>query len=201
MVKPSQVFINCPYRDSYEPVFQAVVFTIASLGLRARAGIEDTGADRYRLDRLVGLIRECELAIHDLSLGLLDSAAEPHLNMALELGIFLGHRAFSRLGRAKRCLILDDQPYRHWKSASDLGGLDAAVHGGSAEEAIRAVRNWLQPQLDLAAVPEAADIHRLFVQFTTDQPSIVRLLTRPTRTFGEYCFLVHEWLHRRTAGR
>jgi hypothetical protein len=193
------VFINCPYQEHYEDLFQALVFTIFAAGFRARTAIEDTGGERNRLDRIADLIRECQLGIHDLSLGPENQVAEPHLNMAFELGLFMGHRKYTRLGRPKRILILDTQPYRHWKTLSDLGGFDGDAHGGDPPELIRVVRNWLQRQLQIVNFPDGDEIHRLFKEYQRDHPHMIRLLSRPTRTFDEFCFMVSGWLQERVA--
>ena len=45
------------------------VFAIQACGFTARIALENTGSEGVRLDRLVEMIGECELGIHDLSKG------------------------------------------------------------------------------------------------------------------------------------
>ena len=54
------------------------------------------------------------------------AAGFPELSVSLELGLFLGAKAFSAEDkqRDKRCLILDVEPYRYQKFISDIAGQD-----------------------------------------------------------------------------
>lgn len=64
--------------------------------------------------------------------------------MPLELGLFLGARAFgSGRQRAKNCLILDRSRYRYQKFCSDIAGQDVRSHESDPERALVAVRHWL----------------------------------------------------------
>ena len=60
-----QVFLNCPFDDDYHPLLRAAVFTIHACGFTARIALENTGSESVRLDRLVQMIGECGLGIHD----------------------------------------------------------------------------------------------------------------------------------------
>lgn len=61
------VFINCPYDDTYRPLLKAIVFTVHACAFQARLALEEAGSEHLRLERLVRLIRDCRLGIHDLS--------------------------------------------------------------------------------------------------------------------------------------
>jgi hypothetical protein len=62
-----QVFLNCPFDDQYRPLLRAAIFTVQACGFTARIALENTGSEDVRLDRLVKMIGECELGIHDIS--------------------------------------------------------------------------------------------------------------------------------------
>ena len=64
--------------------------------------------------------------------------------MPLELGLFLGAKAFGSLSQqTKRCIVLDEHPYRYQKYCSDIAGQDIRAHGAKPHIAIEIVRNWL----------------------------------------------------------
>jgi pimeloyl-ACP methyl ester carboxylesterase len=76
---------------------------------------------RARLDRLVKMIGECELGIHDLSrVRAAAPAGLPRFNMPFECGVFYGALRFGRPSqRRKRFLLLDTEPYQYQKTMSD----------------------------------------------------------------------------------
>lgn len=64
--------------------------------------------------------------------------------MPLELGIFLGAKAFgSGEQRIKAAIIFDTKPYRFQKYISDIAGQDIRTHKGMPNEAICQVREFL----------------------------------------------------------
>lgn len=110
-----QVFLNCPFDDDYYPLLRAAVFTIQACGFTARIALENTGSESVRLDRLVRMIGECGLGIHDLSRVRLTSPSDlPRFNMPFECGVFYGARRFgAQAQRRKRFLLLDQEPFQY----------------------------------------------------------------------------------------
>jgi hypothetical protein len=111
--KPGRgVFINCPFDDEYQPLFEAVVFCVTACGFRARCTLEETDAGEVRIDTIYGLIRECNHGIHDISRTEVKGQPYqlPRFNMPFELGIFLGAKKFGRPSLKKRCLVMDRAP-------------------------------------------------------------------------------------------
>ena len=53
------VFINCPFDDSYKPIFQAIVFTVYELGFTPRCALEADDASVGRLAKIMDIIGEC----------------------------------------------------------------------------------------------------------------------------------------------
>ena len=140
------VFINCPFDADYEPILQAILFTILYLGFEPRLALEREDSGESRLEKIRELIRESRFSIHDLSRCRANDKGEIfRLNMPFELGVDYGCRQYFGNGRdAKRFLILEEEQYRYQRALSDLSGSDIRKHGGDFAEAMTAVRNWLR---------------------------------------------------------
>ncbi len=94
----NSVFINCPFDPAYRPLLEAAAFATYECGFFPRASLEVDDSSQVRIEKITTIIRECRLAIHDISRTELDAATQlPRFNMPLELGIFLGR---SRSGRS-----------------------------------------------------------------------------------------------------
>ena len=110
--RSASVFINCPFDTQYQPIFDAVVFCVVACGFVPRCTLELTDVAEVRIDKIYGLIDQCDLSIHDISrTEVADQPYQlPRFNMPLELGIFLGAKRFGGRSSQKRCLILDRAP-------------------------------------------------------------------------------------------
>lgn len=141
------VFVNCPFDDEYEPLLQAVLFTLVYFELCPRIATEDDDANETRIDKIKRLIRSSKYSIHDLSRCQAEQEGEyARLNMPFELGIDMGCRQFGNAEQqGKRILVLEEEPYRYQITISDLAGSDISAHKGDFQVAIRKVRNWLTP--------------------------------------------------------
>jgi hypothetical protein len=137
------VFVNVPFDDAYEPLFEALIFAISACGYRARCALEDSDSGDIRLDKLVELIRESPRSIHDLSRVEVGENQLPRFNMPFELGLALGAKRFGRRPR-DRIKIMVAEPYKLPAYLSDLGGNDPDAHTNDPERVIRIVRNYLQ---------------------------------------------------------
>ena len=84
------VFINCPFDDDYLDIFRALVFTVHDCGFVARSAQEITDSGQVRIEKIVSLIRDCRLGIHDLSRTELDANGLPRFKHAPRAGHFLG---------------------------------------------------------------------------------------------------------------
>jgi hypothetical protein len=182
------VFVNVPFDDAYEPLFEALVFTIFACGYRVRCALEESDSGDIRLDKLVELIRESPRSIHDLSRIETGENELPRFNMPFELGLALGAKRFGRRPR-DRIKIMVAEPYRLPAYLSDLGGNDPDAHKNEPEKVIRIVRNWLQrsPQGGVLAGPAklAAD----FTRFRARLPAIaedINFQPEEVHGFGDY---------------
>jgi hypothetical protein len=52
-LRSPNVFVNVPFDDKYEPIFEALVFTISACGYRVRCALEDDDSGDNLLDKLV----------------------------------------------------------------------------------------------------------------------------------------------------
>ena len=196
-----QVFLNCPFDDAYSPLLRAAVFTLHACGFTARIALENTGSESARLDRLVQIIGECGLGIHDLSRAHLASPTDlPRFNMPFECGVFYGARRFGTTAqRRKRFLLLDKDPYQSQKTISDAAGLDPRVHGNDPEKLIACVRDFLAQKLDPKPIGPSR-IAALSRDFERALPAITARadLTladlEPLTAFNDWYLLATRWL-------
>ena len=192
------VFINCPFDDEYRPIFRAIVFTVAVCGFVPRCTLEHEDASQVRIEKIYRLIQQSAFGIHDVSRTELDAGNQlPRFNMALELGVFLGAKKFG-VGKhaAKRCLVLDREPFRFQKFISDIAGQDIKAHAHRPQDAIRAVRDWLRNALGAKAIPSGSLLSADYDRFTEELPELCRAvrLNPSDLTFTDFYGLVFDWL-------
>lgn len=170
----ASVFINCPFTNDYTPIFRAVIFTIVDCGYRPRSALEIVDGGDIRLQKIERLIEESKFGVHDLSNMGLDARSKlPRFNMPLELGLFLGAKRFGAdQQKAKRCLILDSDPFRYQVAISDIAGQDIRSHNGDPIEAIRCVRAFLSTASRRKALPGAGHIAARYQRYQADLATV-----------------------------
>lgn len=195
---PRSVFINCPFDNSYDPIFQSLIFVVFHCGCVARSALEESNAGEPRFEKIARLIRDSDFGIHDISRTELDTATRlPRFNMPLELGLFLGAMRFgSRTRRKKACLIIDREPYRYQAFISDIAGQDIRAHSDSIRDAIRVVRAWLATCLNEERLPGGEEIFRRYELFRAELPSLCATakLDVTRLIYSGYVNFVVEWL-------
>jgi len=196
-----QVFLNCPFDDDYYPLLRAAVFTIHACGFTARIALENTGSERTRLDRLVLMIGQCGLGIHDLSRVHLTSPADlPRFNMPFECGIFYGARRFgAQVQRRKRFLLLDQEPFQYQKTLSDAAGLDPRAHSNDPEKMIVCIRDFLAEGLDRKPIgpTRISSLYRalqLALPTITAKAELTLDDIEPLSAFNDWYLLATRWL-------
>ncbi len=139
------VFINCPFDPDYRPLFRAMCFTIVACGYHPRCALDFSDSGESRFHRIIDLILDCGLSVHDISRVQLDGESGlPRFNMPLELGADLGLRLRGPpRQRDRRLLILDSERHRYDVTTSDLSGQDLGAHHDNLPEIIARVRDWL----------------------------------------------------------
>ncbi len=170
------VFINCPFDDEYLPLFRAITFTVSLCGFQARCALEVQDAGEIRLLKILRLVRESRLGIHDISRTAPDHQnGLPRFNMPFELGICVGAVHFGdKAQREKRSLILDVERYRYQKFLSDIAGQDIKAHRNEPKTAISVTRDWLNGCQPAAVLPGGKDIAREYYRFCADLPAMLK---------------------------
>lgn len=193
-----QVFINCPFDDQYQSLFEAITFTVFVCGFQPRCALEMDDGSQTRIEKIFKIIEDCKYGIHDISKTELDSTNHlPRFNMPLELGIFLGAKRFGQdEQREKVCLILDRESYRYQKFISDISGQDIRAHGDNHGAAISIVRNWLRKVVPSLSLPGGESIGDRYVFFRREFPSLCRSLQLSPEelTFPDYLWILKIWL-------
>jgi hypothetical protein len=193
------VFINCPFDTAYRKLLHAIVFTVHDCGYIARSALELNDTSQARITKILRIISECQIGIHDISRTELDSKIKlPRFNMPLELGMFLGAKEYGAAKqRRKLCLVLDRSPHRYQKFCSDIAGQDISTHGRNIGKAIRAVRDFLRSAAPSnLIIPGGAKIYQRYVVFSAGLPALCRELgqTKENLTFRDYTGFVSTWL-------
>ncbi len=152
------VFLNIPYDEEFSSLYVAYVVGLYYLGLVPHIASEIPGGAR-RLDRILALIKSCRYSIHDLSRVEVSAKAgsTPRFNMPLELGMTITWADLNP--DLHTWFVFESEPYRLQRSASDLNGTDAYIHGGSLEGVYRELLNafWRK---DAPSAPEMIRTHR-----------------------------------------
>lgn len=109
----SGVFINCPFDEAYQRLFDAIVFSVHDCGFSARSALEVDDSAQVRIDKIYRIIADCKFGIHDLSRTEPNpETGLPRFNMPLELGIFLGPGNTGRRSSEKNgCSSLIVKPF------------------------------------------------------------------------------------------
>jgi hypothetical protein len=200
MTHEKDIFINCPFDAQYRPLLRGLLFAVQDCGFSARSALEVEDSGEVRVQKIIRIIGECPYSVHDISRVELDKKTNlPRFNMPLELGLFLGARAFGdAVNQQKRCLVLDDDPFRYQSVCSDIAGQDIRAHAGKVSAAIEIVRNWLSTTLPApgTVIPSGSVIAGRYKQFRAALPSSCeKLQLNPKRlTFGDDVTLVVGWL-------
>jgi len=195
------IFINCPFDTNYKTIFHAIIFVVLDCGYMPRCAFEVDDSSENRLKKIIALIKNCRLGIHDISRTELDKGNNlPRFNMPFELGLFFGAKYYGeKKHRFKNCLILDNKNFRFQQFISDIAGHDIKIHGNAYQKAINGVREWLLHQTEknilLPGSKNITDRYDIFYQQRL--PKICRQLQLPSPVkmpFIEYRKLAAYWI-------
>lgn len=196
------VFINCPFDDSYQPLFDAAVFAVQIAGFTPRCAREASNAGQARLEKIMDIISQCRYGIHDISRTELATNKLPRFNMPLELGLDLGCRRYGAGHLAdKRLLVLDRNAHRYQRFISDIAGQDIATHSRNPGKLIRCIRDWLSTESNITTVPGGLYMFRRYRVFQKDLPGLCKRakLSPKHLTFGDFSAVVRIWLEENEA--
>lgn len=164
------VFVNVPFDEQYEPLFEALVFSVVACGYRIRCALEDDDSGNVRIDKLDELVRVSRYSIHDLSRTELNADELPRFNMPFELGLAIGAKRFGNRRHDDRIKIMVNQPYRLPAYLSDLGGNDPSAHRNKPESLIKIVRDFLHVDPTGRILPGPAHLAKAFNDFNAKLP-------------------------------
>jgi hypothetical protein len=194
------VFINCPFDDEYQPLFNAMVFAVNDMGFRPKSAKDESNAGDIRFNKIQDLIEECKYSIHDISRADIDAATGfPRFNMPLELGLDLGCKRYGKSHHQEKVLlVLDIEQFRYRDFISDIAGQDIKAHRAEPAEVINVVRDWLRLELDpkLVITPGGPAIHDRYIRFHATLPSICTKLSWDIDDlpFSDFSWAVADWI-------
>lgn len=164
----NSVFINCPYDPAYNSMRHSMLFTIVTLGYNPRLAIETTDSCVPRLDKIIKLIKESDISIHDLSRIKSKKKNEfSRMNMPYELGLDFGCKKYSssKKNKSKKFLIIGDKKYDYMRALSDLSGIDIEYHNNKEINLIKAIRHWFVINLAIKQSPSPMEIWNKLMDF------------------------------------
>ena len=169
--RTANVFVNCPFDPAYQPILDSIVFAVTACGYRVRSALEASDSGDLRLRKIIGLLEQSALSIHDISRMELDARTTlPRFDMPIELGIALGMKHLGRKAlQQHRMLVVDKEQYRYRNSASDLGGLDIEAHLDDPIQVIAAVGGFLATG-STRHLPTEDTIETAYAAFQTELP-------------------------------
>lgn len=167
------VFINCPYDQTYKGLLDVILFVIVVSGFNPRLAKETSDSGENRIDKIIKLIQGSKYSIHDLSRMVSSKSGEIfRLNMPLELGIDYGCRKLlPKIYGDKKFLILDKEQYRFQKALSDLSGIDIKAHDDNGAKLMECIRDWFVETVGIRSIPSP---DKMFSDYTDDfQPYLL----------------------------
>jgi hypothetical protein len=191
------IFINCPFDKEYNPILQAMVFTVYRCGFFPKSALSEDNALDNRLGKIERIIEGCRYGIHDISRTELNRNNLPRFNMPFELGIFFGAKRFGNKDQKnKNALVFDKGRYRYLEFISDLNGVDIKAHNEDPDEVTKKIRNWLTTASRRTTIPGYNKIVADYQKFQAELPGIVKRLSLDIDDipFNDFCLIVEEYL-------
>ncbi len=176
--KRKGVFINCPFDTQYQPLFDAILFTVIDCGFKPRCSLENYDGGSVRIEYISKLISECEFGIHDISRNKGDKkTGYARFNMPYELGLFIGASKFGTgKQKNKKCLILESKKYEYQKYLSDISGQDTYAHKNNEATLIRIVRDWLSQCNKTKELPSSKYVVKKYNAFKKGLPAFCKTI-------------------------
>jgi hypothetical protein len=163
------VFINCPFDSEYKPLLNTIVFTIIYLGYNPRLSLEQSDSGKFRLQKILDIIKESRFGIHDLSRIQASKKNEFfRFNMPFELGADFGCKEFNSDYSTKLFLVLAAKRFEYMKAISDLNGIDIKNHDGIAQEVLNKVREWFIETIGLRDIDAPLKMWYRYSDFQTE---------------------------------
>ncbi len=182
-----RVFINCPFDKQYLPLLRSIAFAVIDCSFAPQIALQEVNG-RLRLEKIIALMRQSRLSIHDVSRLPARARELPRFNMPFECGLFVGmmHSGAPK-HRNKQFLVLDRAAYQYQRTMSDVSGLDPKMHHGEPRQAIDAVRHFLSSELRLLTRgrERAPGGEKIWERFRAFQRELPRAAARQGLTVAE----------------
>jgi hypothetical protein len=173
----SSVFINCPFDDTYKPVFDAIIFATSCCGFLPRCAIESGSTSDPRMVRITQAIIDSKYSIHDLSRCRGEGDTNlARFNMPLELGVCMAQKFGSNTGDRDRhdWLLLVPRGSEYVRFVSDMAGYDPKQYDLTPESAIPAVMSWLATRPDAVITPTPEEVINALPKFIARKDTLTK---------------------------
>jgi len=189
-----KIFINCPFDEAYQEMFDAMLFTVFECGFTPVSAKDIKDSSQNRLEKIFNMIEECQYSINDISRVELNNEKLPRFNMPLELGIFLGAKRYGKEHKNKKALIVDSEKFRYPKFISDISGQDIEEHKNDSIILIKVIRNWIKSQINYS-IPGAKEIQKQYKKFEDLKPTLMAdmKLDLEDVTHSDYLEMLRIW--------
>lgn len=153
------IFVNCPFDKDYKPLRNVLIFTIVYCGYAPQIALAKPSSRKFRLEKILNLIKESKYGIHDLSRLKSKKPNEFYrLNMPFELGLDYASGKFDEELSNKDFLILGSNSDGVRKALSDINGLDIKSHEDNPEKVVKCIRDWFVETVGLRKLESASEI-------------------------------------------
>ena len=166
------VFINCPFDSSYDVMLHSMIFSIVSLGYIPRLSLESSDSGISRLDKIIDIIKQSKISIHDLSKVKQETTGMfSRMNMPFELGLDFACKRYAKVGNDlnnKKFLVIGGKKYDYMKALSDISGIDIQYHNNDVSKLIKAIRHWFVTNESLTNIPSPNEVWMKFMDFNAE---------------------------------
>jgi len=144
----NNVFINCPFDNSYKKILERLLFVLEFYEYKVFISTNmSSGHDR--LSNIIELIEKSKFTFHDMSRHIAQKKGEyARFNMPFELGIDIGCFHFRRNRQDKVIAMLDSSPHSYDKYLSDMSGRDILYHFDEPDLLFQIIPEWLELHSD-----------------------------------------------------
>ncbi|MBK5260957.1 MAG: hypothetical protein JJE17_00100 [Peptostreptococcaceae bacterium] len=169
-----EVFINCPFDENYNPMLHTIIFAVVSMGYSPRLSLESSDSSVNRINKIMDLIGQSRISIHDLSYVKSEKEGEfSRMNMPFEFGLDFGCKKYASESvlKSKKFLVLGGDKYDYMKALSDISGIDIYYHQNDQTILVKNIRHWFVINEDLDNTPTPHDIWMRLMDFNSEYTS------------------------------
>jgi hypothetical protein len=164
MIDSKNVFINCPFDNTYFPLLKSLLFTLVYLDLNPQI-CETRDSTDIRISEILKLMSISKYSIHDLSrIELLPGEKYPRFNMPFEYGMDYSLKKSANLYDEKIIIVIEKERHRYKEVLSDISGGDITPHNNDQETMVKAIRKWFST-ISNTAIPGPKEIWLAYSDF------------------------------------